>query len=210
MKRLMTEWFEVCVVGLSLFLGLAAAVAASSTAAAHIPSSFYSTIAQILPVFLVALAVEQRIVDRLGLTENEYAARANRALDLAIGAALEFEAEEKVKARELEESFDSQPEFRWVGKYATDAIYIDDPDQQPDISALARSRYQRQRKNEAVFVGVAVALLLVGEGAALMGMLQAGSSRCAPYLLLSVGSTVAVVAALTLSAGRDFLNSVRR
>lgn len=210
MKRLLTEWFEVCVVGLSLLLGLASAATASSTAATHISGSFYGTIAQILPVFLVALAVEQRIVDRLGLTEDEYAKRANQALNLAVGAALEFEAEERVKARELQESFDSQPEFRWVGQYATDFIYVNDPEQQPDISALARTRYQRQRKNEAVFVGVAVALLLVGEGAALGGMLQEGSSRCAPYLTLSVGSTVAVVTALTLSAGRDFVNSLRR
>jgi hypothetical protein len=208
--KVLTDWFEISVVAVSLTLGVVAGFLSMWTASHDIPGEFYNTIAQILPVFLVALAVEQKLVDRLGLSEDEYAERADRALNLAIGARIAFEGEEIKRARELEESFDSQPEFQWVGRYAGDFVYIDDPEQQPDVLAIARTRYRRQRGNEAVFVGAAVLLLIIGEGAALFGMLQDGSSRCAPYLGLSVGSTVAVVLALTLSGARELANSLRR
>ena len=204
------DWFEIGVVAISLGVGVAAALAAMATAATRISANFYSTIAQILPVFLVALAVEQKLVDRLGLSEDQYAERANQSITIAVGAAVEYQQENYSRARELQESFDSQPEFGWVTQYVDDFLYVDDPEQQADISAMARKRYQRQRDNETAFVGMTVALLIVGEGAALGGMLQDGSSRCSAYLALSVGSTVAVVLALTLNGAKELVNSLRR
>lgn len=209
MKSLISNWFEACIVILGAIAGLVTGVVAMATASPQISAGFYGTIAQILPVFLVALVVEQKLVDRLGLTEDEYVQRAQQSLDIAVGAGIEYELENYVKARELEESFDSQPEFAWVGSHAIDFMHMTDPDQQPDISAKARARYKRQRSNEAIFVGGIVLLLLIGEGSALGGMLQNGSSRCSPYLGLAVGSTVAVVLALTLSGGRELASSIR-
>jgi hypothetical protein len=209
-SHLISEWFETSMVAISIVVGVIAGGIAMFTASPQIPAGFYNTIAQILPVFLVALVVEQKLVDRLGLTEEQYAQRAQQSLDIAVGAAIEYEGENYSRARELEESFDSQPEFTWVGRYASEFIYVDDPDQQPDIPAMARRRYRRQRSNEAIFVGSVVLLLIIGEGAALGGMLQNGSARCTPYLSLAVGSTVAVVLALTLSGARELIKSLRR
>jgi hypothetical protein len=207
--NLVRDWFEISVVVISLGVGVGAALIAMETASARISAGFYNTIAQILPVFLVALAVEQKLVDRLGLTEDEYAERANQSMTIAVGASIEYEGENYPRARELQESFDSQPEFAWVAPYIDDFLYLDDPEQQADISAMARKRYRRQRSNEATFVAAAVGLLIVGEGAALGGMLQSGSTRCAPYLALSVGSTVAVVLALTLNGAKELVSSLR-
>jgi hypothetical protein len=78
------------------------------------------------------------------------------------------------------------------------------------MAVRARDRYQRERLNEALFVVIAIVALIVGEFAALGGMLHGGSSRCSLYLGLSIGSTVAVIVALTFSGARELVSSLRR
>lgn len=203
--------FEIVVVASSVALGTIFAIVAMSTAAQPVPAGFYNTIAQILPVFLVALAVEQKLVDRLGMNEDEYVARANQSLGIAVEALWKHESQEYSRARELQESFDSRPQFAWVDAHTSDFLYVGDPSQEADISAEARARYQRLRTNEIVFVLATVLLLIVGEMAALGGMLQGGTpSSCSPYLGLSIGATVAVVLALSSSVGRELIASLRR
>jgi len=191
-------------------LGIVAAVLAMNTAHADIEASFYDTIAQILPVFLVALAVEQKLIDRLGIVEDEYVKRADLALDLAIGAEQADRAEDYIAAQEFQESLASEPRFGWVRGYADELIYQDDLAVRAEVAGRARDRYRRERLNEALFVAIAIVALIVGEFAALGGMLHGGSSRCSPYLGLSIGSTVAVIVALTFSGARELVNSLRR
>jgi hypothetical protein len=210
LRRWVGDWFEVCVTVVALALGIIAGFVAMSTAAEKIEVSFYDTIAQILPVFLVALAVEQRLIDRLGISEEEYVKGADRALSLGAGAEQADMVEEYVAAQELQASFDSQPQFGWVRAYIDEFVHGDDPRRRAEITEEARRRYRRARGNEAVFVAVAVAALIIGEAAALGGMLQGGTTRCSVYLGLTTASTVSVVVALTLSGGRELVSSLRR
>lgn len=171
-REAIAEEYETVVAVLSLVLGVLTAVVASRTAASDVSEDFYATIAQVLPVFLIALAVEQRLVDRLGMSEEEYALRANQALDLAVRSQIAWEDLDEEKAKRLETLFDSQREFAWVGRPAMEFLHPGDPEQLPDIELMARWRYRSRRRNEAVFLITAIVLLVLGEGAALGGLLQ--------------------------------------
>jgi hypothetical protein len=208
--RWIGDWFEICVSVAGVALGAVAALIAMETAHRHVDVSFYDTIAQILPVFLVALAVEQKLIDRLGITEDEYVKRADRALDLAISAEQADREEEYIAAQEFQDSFDSEPRFAWVHGYVDEVLYESNPTARAEVAVKARDRYRRERLNEALFVAIAIMALIVGESAALGGMLHGGSSRCSLYLGLSIGSTVAVIVALTFSGARELVNSLRR
>ncbi len=210
MWRWIGDWFEICVSIVGTVLGVAAGAVAMNTAHANLEASFYDTIAQILPVFLVALAVEQKLIDRLGIVEDEYVKRADRALDLAIAAEQADRAGEYIVAQEFQDSFDSEPRFGWVRGYVDELIYGDDASVRAGVAAQARDHYRRERLNEALFVAIAITALIVGECAALGGMLQGGSSRCSLYLGLAIGSTVAVIVALTFSGARELVNSLLR
>lgn len=207
--EVIAERYETAVVGLSVGLGVLAAVVASCTAADQISEEFYATIAQVLPVFLIALAVEQRLIDRLGMSEEEYVQRAGQALDLAVRSQIAWEDLNEDEARRLETLFDSQREFAWVGRPAMEFVPPGDPEQLPDIGLMASRRYRNRRRNEAVFLISAIGLLVFGEGAALGGMLQGGTTRCSVYLWIAVMSTVATFLAITLGGARELINSIR-
>lgn len=209
LKEAIAEKYETGIAVLSIALGLIAAVVATYTAADEISETFYATIAQVLPVFLIALAVEQRLVDRLGMSEEEYARRANQALHLAVKSQIAWEGLDEEEAKRLETLFDSQREFAWVGLPAMEFVFPGDPEQLPDIELMARRRYRNRRRNEAVFVIAAIVLLVFGEGAALGGMLQGGTMRCSPYLTITVMSTVGTFLAITLGGARELARSIR-
>jgi hypothetical protein len=161
-------------------------------------------------VFLIALAVEQRLVDRLGMSEEEYVRRANQALELAIRSQVAWEDLNEDEARRLETLFDSQPEFAWAGRPAMDFVYPGNPDELPDVEMMARQRYRNRRRNEAVFLVTTIVLLLLGEAAALGGLLQGGTTRCSPYLWISVLSTAGTFLAITLGGARELIYTIRR
>lgn len=76
MKKWISENVEVTLVGIAALVGLGTGLGALALAPKHVDEAFYAAVGQILPVFLVALAVEQRLLDRLGVSEDDYAKRA--------------------------------------------------------------------------------------------------------------------------------------
>ena len=201
--------FEIAVVVFSVAVGIAAAIGGSVIAEHDVKADFYAVIAQVLPVFLVALVVEQRLVDRLGMSEDEYAKRAEHSAGLAVEAQIAYESEEAERGRQVENLFDSQPEFAWVGRHAMDMVFPDAIGGEPDIEGMARTRYRQRRRNEAVFVIATVALLVLGEGTALAGLITDGTSRCSGLFWVAVASTTATFLAITLGGMKELRSSLR-
>jgi hypothetical protein len=202
--------FEILVAFISLAVGVLLAAVASYEAPAHIGSEFYSTVAQILPVFLIVIAVEQRLVDRMGMSEEEHARRALQSLDLAVKAQVAYEDMAPEEGRRLEELFDAQPQFAWVGRLAMDFVYPGTPDDLPDIEQIARSRYRDRRRNEAVFLVTTITMLVLGECAALSGALAGGTSSCSPCLWVTVAATATAFIAITVGGARELVQGIHR
>jgi hypothetical protein len=196
--------YEVTVVYLSLIVASLISVFAVCSAPAEVKTDFFATIAQVLPVFLIAFAVEQRLLDRLGMSEDEYVRSAEQSLGLAVNAEMAFDDANPEKGDRLQKIFYGRRDFTWVGRYSHDSWRIPDPDLAPDIEDLARTRFRGRRRSEAVFVLATITLLSVGEGSALAGLLQDGVSRCSPILWLSIFCTVASFLTIVLGAVHEY------
>jgi len=169
-----------------------------------VPVDFFAVAAQVFPVFLVALAVEQRLVDRLGSSEEQYVRDANHVLRFAINARQAYESLDDEEAKRFEEIARSKRRFRWVDNLVDDML-LPYPDLQPDFDSIARNRYRRRRSREILLVTSVVALLLVGEIAALVGLISHGTSVACGWFLCTFATLVATFAIVTLAAFRDAL-----
>lgn len=191
--------------------GVAAALAASggvlAVGSGAVPIEFYSAAAQINPVFLVTLAIEQRLVERVGMTEEQYVRRAAAARDIAVRAAMAFQNDEPEKGRRLEDEFRSYAESQWVAPYAEDYIY-GDPTEAPDIDLIARHHYRTRQRSQAAFVLAVIALVCIGEGAALGGLMLNGTTGRSVLFVLCLGALAGAFVCVTLAAVRDLIRSI--
>jgi hypothetical protein len=174
---------------------------------AHAAPDFFSTTAQVLPAFLVALAVDQRLTHGVG-TQDEYIGRAEDAFLTAQSAWIAGENLKPASALRLDDGIGD--EFQWIWSYVPLAMYSADPDDYPDICALARARYRLQRRGAAAFVLLAVASLLIGEAAAVIGMASNDPQVAGAPFRIALGALVASTLLVVLGGLQDLLRGVTR
>jgi hypothetical protein len=158
------------------------------TASGTVPAEFYAVCAQVNPVFLVALVVEQRIAGRLSKTENQEAIAAEKAWT-ALQATRDLDIDE-MKAQ-IEKWHDEWLDYWWVG-------ILEDGTK---INEAARTRYRKALGIQSVTVVTAVATLLAGQVTSLVGVLNAGTETDGVLFpltasMLAASFTVIVVSAL--------------
>jgi hypothetical protein len=188
--------------------GAAVVVAILSLAlvARDVPSDFYAAAAQVLPVLLIALVVEQRLIARLSATEERYVATAEELHGLAVRARQEHEDMRDDVAERLARRLDANPEFEWVWEHA-EASYSGSIE---DIAPIAANRYRAIRRAEAMDVGLGIAIVLAGETAALIGVLCDGSSGASALLGLTAGALAGALLLVVLGAAREVLGALQR
>jgi len=97
-----------------------------------VSGGYYGVAAQTLPVFLVALAVEQRFLNRLGMSENAYVREAEATMKLWVEGRVAYEngdAEHIKISRQL----DARPRFEWVYPHAEEAYEGVPPEHQGTV-----------------------------------------------------------------------------
>lgn len=129
-------------------------------------------------------------------------------MEFAFRAQIAYEDLDTAGALHYQRLLDNQPEFAWTQDFAFDAM-DPDPEAQPDIDALARKRYRERRRGEAVFISSAVLLLMLGEVAALGGLLQNGTEGPCGYLFVTAAATASSLVMVTVGAGRDVVHSFK-
>lgn len=206
-KKLMTMPEIVILAGgaASGFVGVLVAVVGARF---MVPVDFFAVAAQVFPVFIVALAVEQRLADRLGTTEEQYVRDANHALGLFVDAIQRYEEEDHEQALRLQNAGRGQRGSRWVEDVAY-GIYEGDPDEQAGFETQARDRYRMRRKAEIILVAGVIVLLLMGELVAIVGLLSDGTGSRSLCFLLTLGALVASFIVITLAAFRDLMPAGR-
>jgi hypothetical protein len=201
---------SIGIVSVGVVLGLVAGLdggAISRTPVIH--RDFFSTTAQIFPVFLIAFAVGQRFAQN---TAQRYADDADHALSAAVHAQIAFEDMEEDGANALAATIG--PDLGWVWEYVDD-VYRGNPDQQPDIRRIARRRFALRRRGEAGVIVAVIILILCGEAASIVGLTikDTGSSGGVASTGGTFGITLACLCAtivvITLASLRDIVQATR-
>jgi hypothetical protein len=185
-KPLRIAVYAIAAPATPLFMGIGAgglAFLLATADARSVPGEFYTTCAQIFPVFLVALVVEQRIADRLGQTEN---ARITESLE----------------ARRL---YLDLPPDEWTARFAPEYVWVLHEDRAEDVSSKARRMYRRELAAQSGTVLVIVAALVAGQICAVLGAIANGTdSSSTLYLLTSSMFAASFTAIVTSAAGELF------
>lgn len=169
---------------LGVIVGVATFVLATLDSRA-IDAAFYTVCAQIFPVFVVALIVERRLADRLGLTENQWVAEAWEAFNqLAHPPSVPPDEYDRWEA----DWFERNADYHWVcaTKYE-------------DMTATARRLYRRRVAIESSTILFAVTALVIGQVASLLGVASGTTGSSVLYWLttsmLAASFTVIVASA---------------
>jgi hypothetical protein len=185
--------------GTPLLLGLVAGIAAFVLAVLddrEITGSFYSVCAQVFPVFVVALVVEQRLADRLGITENEWVERSWSAWtaytdppSLPPDALAEYQ----------EDWAEQYADYRWVAGEGFN-----------DLTSAARSRYRRKVAVQSATILFVVLGLVIGEVAAILGVIDDGTTADSPLYAITTSMFAASFTAIVASAAGELFRGVAR
>ncbi len=196
-------------VALALAAGAVAAIVSWVVVASRaVDVSYFATAAQVLPVFLVAFAIEQRLVERVGASEEEYVQAATDLAGDAVRARQAWENLDEREARRLGARVDAHSDYGWLWSVADDVLY-GDPDDPPDVETLAREHYKGRRRSQGILVLAALTVVVVGEATAVGGLLANGATGRSVWLIGSVGALAASVLLITISPLPDLLRSVR-
>lgn len=188
--------------GAPLLVGAVVAVVTGALTArdtGDIPQDFYTVTAQIAPVLLVALVVEQRVANRFGNTESDYARRAVRAW-------------EHHPERHDPEASDAERESlmaEWRKRYA-ELTWVLDVKVREELKPMGRKRYRRRVAIEAATVIVSVFALLVGQVTAILGVLDNGTSADSSLYILTAIALATAFAIIVVSALADLMGMVNK
>jgi hypothetical protein len=195
--------------GLGLLIGLIAGAVAFVTAEGRISVELFAVAAQVFPVFLVALAVEQRLADRLGTSEDQYVEDAGKAVELFVEAIISYENGDEEEALRLQNAARGRRETRWVESVAYD-VYEGPPEEQFGFDDEARKRYRARRRSELSLVVGVILLLVVGELVALVGLISNGAGAHSAWFLITTWALVATFVVITLMAFRELLPPIEQ
>jgi hypothetical protein len=184
--------------------GAIAALTALALVGDPIPGEFFAVAAQVFPVFLVALAVEQRLSDRLGKTEDQYVREVDWALGEAVRATMLYENGETEEATRLMDSVTARRTVGWAANYADQSM---NAPESIDIDELARSRYRERRAGEIVLVLTVITIIVTGEVFSLIGVVLDGTGPDSAWFVLTTFMLITTLVAITLTAFREFLFS---
>jgi hypothetical protein len=188
--------------GTPLLAGVAVAVVTGALTIGDtrdVPPDFYTVTAQIAPVLLVALVVEQRIANRFGSTEAEYARRAVRAWEH------HPTRHDPDASREARKSLMTE----WRTRYA-ELTWVRDIEDRKELKPTARKHYRRRVAVEAATVIVSVLALLVGQVAAILGVLDNGTSAEPSLFTLTATALATAFAIIVVSALVDLFSAVSK
>jgi hypothetical protein len=211
--RKAAEWllprYESVTLAVSLVLGIAVALGVALAADGRAGSDLYGVAAQTLPVFLIALAVEQRLLNRLGMTEEAYVREASAMLDLGVRAS--FAQEEGDPAFiALREMWDSRPRFHWVAPFVDEEVQGVPEEHRVygSLEVAARRRFSAARRGQARWSAGAIVLLTVGLFGALSGLAAGGTPTRCIYFWLTVTTFPATFFLIALTAIREVLEDL--
>jgi hypothetical protein len=207
------EWlvprYESIALLAGLALGSGVALAVASAANGEVSAEFYGIAAQTLPVFLIALAVEQRFLNRIGMNEDAYVREAIAMRDLGVQGSLAQEdgAPEFI---ELSQLWDSRPRFHWVAPFVDEEIQGIPEDQRAyaSLEAAARRRFAATRRGQARWSGAVIVLLALGLLGALSGLASDGTGVACVYFWLTSVTFSATFFLIALTAVRDVIEDL--
>lgn len=194
---------------LALIFGCVAAAIAWWAADGRASSDFYGVAAQTLPVFLVALAVEHRLLNRLGMSEEAYAREAQATFELGLQGRSAYENNDPTFI-EFSRQLDARPKFKWVMDHVEEAYQgVPSEDQHyGPVDAAARRRFASIRRGQARWSGGVILLLTVGLVAAFTGLAADGSSTACAYFWLTAVATCATFLVIALTALREVVEDL--
>jgi hypothetical protein len=161
-----------------------------------IDEGFYSLCAQIFPVFLVALVVERRVADRLGVSENEFV-RQSWAAWRADGDIPNIPPDEVDDyLHEIEEEYS---DYVWVLRLPREKVATE-----------ARNLYRRRVAVESGTVLFAVFALTAGQIASLVGLAAGGTGEGSPAYWFTTSMLAASFTVVVVSAAAELLRGVIR
>lgn len=157
-----------------------------------IPAEFYAACAQVVPVFLIALVVEQRLADRLGISEDEWTTRGHDAW-----ASIPRDPISAVPAwREWEARW---PDYKWVIRFDAD----------DEREAEARRRYRRTAALQSRTVIYAVVALAACQVTSMVGVASNGTATASVIFLVTVSCLAGAATMIVVSALTEMLRRLR-
>jgi hypothetical protein len=193
----------------SLALGIAAAVGVALAADGAVAADLYAVAAQTLPVFLIALAVEQRLLNRLGMSEEAYTREATAMLELGVRGSLAQEEGDPAFI-ELSQMWESRPRFHWVAPFVDEEVQGIPEDQRTygSVEVAARQRFTAARRGQARWSAGAIVLLTLGLFGSLSGLAADGTSTGCVYFWLTATTFPATFFLIALTAVREVVEDL--